>query len=87
MDQEPKRELDYCDLDPGKVCDNCCRCLDMDKPYSEIEVDFSRIDHIDEGNGSLDLFFDEQDEPYDQEGEGCDSCRVDPNWENIASRG
>ncbi len=21
-------ENDYCDLEPGKLCDNCCRCID-----------------------------------------------------------
>ncbi|MDR3318142.1 MAG: hypothetical protein LBS99_01765 [Clostridiales bacterium] len=27
-----------CDLDANKVCDNCCKCIESDKPYSEILV-------------------------------------------------
>ncbi len=27
-----------CDLDPGKICDNCCKCLG-DADYSGIEID------------------------------------------------
>lgn len=30
---------DRCELNPGKVCDNCFRCLDMEtRPYAEIPI-------------------------------------------------
>lgn len=36
-------EDDMCDLDPTKVCDNCCRCLDTfntdEKGYVKINID------------------------------------------------
>lgn len=79
MENRSNSELDYCDLEPGKLCDNCCRCLDTDKPYNELEADFSRTDRIDEGDGGLDLFQDDFYELYAEgEGEDCDSSRVPP---------
>ena len=30
-------ECDACDLDPNKICDNCCRCLG-DADYRAVEV-------------------------------------------------
>ena len=36
-------EDDMCDLDPTKVCDNCCKCLDTfntdEKGYVRINID------------------------------------------------
>lgn len=32
-------ECDRCDLDPNKICDNCCKCIESDKPYHEIKID------------------------------------------------
>ena len=33
-------ECDLCDLDPGKRCDNCCRCLEtLDGDFAEIGID------------------------------------------------
>lgn len=33
-------ECDRCDLDPTKLCDNCCKCIkDFDGDYAEIEID------------------------------------------------
>ena len=29
---------DRCDLDPNKICDNCCKCLEMDKNYKIIKI-------------------------------------------------
>ncbi len=89
MDQEGTRELDYCDLDPGKICDNCCKCLDIDKPYNEIEAELLRTDRIDEGN-DRELVYDDFEDGADDlsggsfdfyeggEGEDCDSSRVPP---------
>ena len=44
MDSNKKNELidvledDYCDLDPTKICDNCCKCIDSDKNYKIIKI-------------------------------------------------
>lgn len=32
-------ECDKCDLDPNKICDNCCRCIDKDADFKSIEID------------------------------------------------
>ena len=32
-------ECDRCDLDPNKICDNCCACIDKDVDYNSIEID------------------------------------------------
>lgn len=33
-------ECDRCDLDPEKICDNCCRCLEeTTTDYAEIKID------------------------------------------------
>lgn len=29
---------DRCDLDPTKICDNCCKCLELDKNYKIIKI-------------------------------------------------
>lgn len=31
-------ENDYCDLDPNKICDNCCKCIESDKNYKIIKI-------------------------------------------------
>ncbi len=32
-------ECDICDLDPNKICDNCCKCIDKDADFKSIEID------------------------------------------------
>lgn len=32
-----------CDLDPEKICDNCCKCLDT-ADYKEVKIDKIEID-------------------------------------------
>ena len=32
-------ECDRCDLDPGKLCDNCMKCVLGDSDYRAIEID------------------------------------------------
>lgn len=32
-------ECDICDLDPDKICDNCCKCIDKDADFKSIEID------------------------------------------------
>lgn len=29
---------DRCDLDPNKICDNCCKCIESDKNYKIIKI-------------------------------------------------
>ena len=31
-------EDDFCDLDPNKICDNCCKCIETDKNYKIIKI-------------------------------------------------
>ena len=43
MDKEiltKKEEIedDFCDLDPKKICDNCCKCIETDKNYKIIKI-------------------------------------------------
>ncbi len=40
MNKEIK-EIDkdeVCDLDPNKICDSCCKCLDLNKDYASIKI-------------------------------------------------
>lgn len=32
-------ECNRCDLDPNKICDNCCKCIETDQEYLEIKID------------------------------------------------
>ena len=32
-------ECDHCDLDPGKICDNCMQCVKNDADYIGISID------------------------------------------------
>lgn len=32
-------ECDRCDLDPGKICDNCCKCIDIDADFKSVQID------------------------------------------------
>ena len=36
--EEIDAENDFCDLDPTKICDNCCKCIDSDKNYKIIKI-------------------------------------------------
>ena len=41
MEEEKKEfevEDDYCDLDRTKICDNCCKCIEIDKNYKIIKI-------------------------------------------------
>ena len=38
-------ENDYCDLEPGKICDNCCRCIDEPgKDYNTVLAGFELLE-------------------------------------------
>lgn len=42
-------ECDLCDLDSNKLCDNCCKCLDMPEgDYAEIGIDDILVNTEDE---------------------------------------
>lgn len=32
-------ECNICDLDPNKICDNCCKCIDKEADFKSIEID------------------------------------------------
>ncbi|WP_434512479.1 hypothetical protein [Desulfitobacterium sp. AusDCA] len=32
-------DCDRCELDPTKICDNCCKCIDSTADYRGIEID------------------------------------------------
>ncbi|KLU59064.1 hypothetical protein CEB3_c50840 [Peptococcaceae bacterium CEB3] len=32
-------ECDRCELNPDKICDNCCECLDEGADYLEVKID------------------------------------------------
>jgi hypothetical protein len=32
------QEDDRCDLDPTKICDNCCKCIESDKKFGIIKI-------------------------------------------------
>lgn len=32
------REDDFCDLDPTKICDNCCKCIETTENYKIIKI-------------------------------------------------
>lgn len=36
---------DYCSLDPTKICDNCCKCLEPHEAYRVIHADM-RLDQM-----------------------------------------
>ncbi|MBS7263000.1 MAG: hypothetical protein KIG36_05275 [Eubacteriales bacterium] len=41
-------ECKRCDLDPNKICDNCCKCLDEQPDYKEIIISAVYPDEISE---------------------------------------
>lgn len=36
---DPEDQDDACDLDPGKICDSCCKCIEVKQDYIEIPVE------------------------------------------------
>jgi hypothetical protein len=37
-------ECNMCDLEPGKICDNCMRCVESGFDYNEVVVDDIIVD-------------------------------------------
>lgn len=67
------KELIYCDLDPTKVCDNCCRCIDSGKDYEDFEIELT--DAVYTPDEMADLLFAED---GDEDGYRFDSSNVAP---------
>lgn len=42
-------ECDICDLNPDKICNNCCVCIDNKADYKSVEID----EIIEEGDAPL----------------------------------
>ena len=58
-DHENRDEMEYCDLDPAKVCDNCCRCIESGKDYDDYDISLvHRIDEISDILGEEDMLLD-----------------------------
>ena len=71
---------DYCDLDPTKICDNCCKCIESTEEYSEYGIELTdKIEQLEEAV----LPFDWEEVDWDGESE-IDDSHVDPL--NIDSR-
>lgn len=32
-------QCNICDLDKNKICDNCCKCIEIDCDYISIDID------------------------------------------------
>ncbi|MGC7873113.1 hypothetical protein ACPUYX_16480 [Desulfosporosinus sp. SYSU MS00001] len=46
-------ECDRCDLDPSKLCDNCCQCIDtLEGDYAEIGIDDILINKEERSSGN-----------------------------------
>ena len=58
--KERGTELDYCDLDPTKICDNCCKCIDSGKDYEDFQIELT--DSISTLDEIMELPFDDDDE-------------------------
>ncbi len=40
---------DYCDLDPTKICDSCCKCIESGEEYSEYNIELTdKIEDLEE---------------------------------------
>ena len=82
MERENDWDSDFCDLEPGKICDNCCRCLDMDRDYNEVEVSLLRTDAVvsigdweDEGD---EYGFGSWEDPAEPEHDEIEPIQIDP---------
>ena len=46
-------ECNMCDLDPTKVCDNCCKCIDTGAEYRGIKIDAVITDDTEQRNNII----------------------------------
>ncbi|AFM41806.1 hypothetical protein Desaci_2894 [Desulfosporosinus acidiphilus SJ4] len=46
-------ECELCDLDPSKLCDNCCRCINtLEGDYAEIGIDDILLNNEEKSSGN-----------------------------------
>jgi len=38
-------ECNYCDLNPAKICDNCCECIEQKTDYRTLKIDKIILDN------------------------------------------
>lgn len=90
MERENDWDSDFCDLEPGKICDNCCRCLDMDKDYNEVEASLLRTDAVvslddKDGEDAYAYYFEPWEDAEEADDEEIDPIQIDPalmaEWE------
>ena len=79
-----RNEMDYCDLDPTKLCDNCCRCIESGEEYEEFQIELTdTISTLDE-MAELPFDFDDEDE-YSFDSSAVAPLEIDPQlmaeWE------
>ncbi len=81
-----RNEMDYCDLDPTKLCDNCCRCIESGEDYEEFQLEqltdaISTLDELAE----LPFDFDDEDDEYVFDSSSVAPLEIDPQlmaeWE------
>lgn len=79
-------EMDYCDLDPTKLCDNCCRCIESGEEYEEFNIELTdTISTLDE-LAELPFDFDDgEGDEYTFDAENVAPLDIDPKlmaeWE------
>jgi len=82
-------EQDYCDLDPTKLCDNCCRCIESNRDYEEFDIELThRIEDIQDMLEADDMLLLNDDEIWDNDpgqSGGVSPIDIDPmlaaEWE------
>lgn len=83
-----RNEMDYCDLDPTKLCDNCCRCIESGNEYEEFQIELtdtvSTLDELAELPFDFD-FGDEEEDEYSFDPTNVAPLEIDPvlmaEWE------
>ena len=83
-----RNEMDYCDLDPTKLCDNCCRCIESGNEYEEFQIELtdtvSTLDELAELPFDFD-FGDEEGDEYSFDPTNVAPLEIDPvlmaEWE------
>lgn len=81
-----RNDMDYCDLDPTKICDNCCRCIESGEEYEEFQIELTdTISTLDE-LAELPFDFDDEDgEEYSFDPTNVAPLDIDPQlmaeWE------
>lgn len=80
-----RNDMDYCDLDPTKICDNCCRCIESGEEYEEFQIELTdTISTLDE-LAELPFDFDDDEGEYSFDPSNVAPLDIDPQlmaeWE------